>query len=337
MNILLTGGAGYIGSHIAVALTDAGHRISIVDNFVNSVPEAIVRVEKITGKNIVLHKTDVTDREDLTRILHDEKPDCVIHCAGLKSVGESVKKPLKYYRNNINTTLSLLESMKETGIERLVFSSSATVYGEDNIPPFTETMPKGRCANPYGWTKWMQEQIIEDVVKQLKISTVILRYFNPTGAHKSGLIGEEPNGLPNNLMPYILQVADGRREHLTVFGDDYNTPDGTCRRDYIHVMDLAEAHLKAAEYVEKNKGLDVFNIGRGIPCSVLELVKAFEEASEQTIKYEIGSRRDGDVQDIWADTSKAEEVLGWQVHCGIKEMCQDAWNWQKKNPAGYAK
>ncbi|MBR4090157.1 MAG: SDR family NAD(P)-dependent oxidoreductase, partial [Mogibacterium sp.] len=264
MKTLLTGGAGYIGSHTAVAMLDAGHDVAVVDNYANSSAEAIARVEKITGKKVALYEADVADKERMMEILKAEMPDCIIHFAGLKAVGESVAMPVEYYRNNIDTTLTLLECMRELGLMNIVFSSSATVYGEDNVPPFTEDAPKGMCTNPYGWTKWMQEQMLTDAAKASKaecdrlkaagkeaganewkapLSVVLLRYFNPVGAHESGLIGEDPQGIPNNLMPYISQVAVGRRDHLTVFGDDYDTPDGTCRRDYIHVMDLAEGHV----------------------------------------------------------------------------------------------
>ena len=342
MKTLLTGGAGYIGSHTAVAMLEAGHETAVVDNFYNSSPEAIRRVEQITGKQVRLYEADVADREKMTDILRTEMPDCIIHFAGLKAVGESVEKPVEYYRNNIDTTLCLLECMKELGLTNIVFSSSATVYGENNIPPFTETMPKGACTNPYGWTKWMQEQILRDAqtasaATDSEMSVVLLRYFNPVGAHKSGLIGEDPQGIPNNLMPYISQVAVGRRDHLTVFGDDYDTPDGTCRRDYIHVMDLAEGHVRAAEYSVQHRGTEVFNLGTGNPYSVLEMVNAFSRACGHPVKYEIGPRRAGDVQDSWANADKAKEILGWTAVRGIDEICRDAWNWQSSNPQGYGK
>lgn len=342
MKTLLTGGAGYIGSHTAVAMLEAGHETAVVDNFYNSSPEAIRRVEQITGKQVRLYEADVADRDKMTDILRTEMPDCIIHFAGLKAVGESVEKPVEYYRNNIDTTLCLLECMKELGLTDIVFSSSATVYGEDNIPPFTETMPKGACTNPYGWTKWMQEQILRDAqtasaATDSEMSVVLLRYFNPVGAHKSGLIGEDPQGIPNNLMPYISQVAVGRRDHLTVFGDDYDTPDGTCRRDYIHVMDLAEGHVRAAEYSVQHRGTEVFNLGTGNPYSVLEMVNAFSRACGHPVKYEIGPRRAGDVQDSWANADKAKEILGWTAGRGIDEICRDAWNWQSSNPQGYGK
>ena len=369
MKTLLTGGAGYIGSHTAVAMLNAGHEVAVVDNYANSSAEAIARVEKITGKKIALYEADVADKERMMEILKAEMPDCIIHFAGLKAVGESVAKPVEYYRNNIDTTLTLLECMRELGLESIVFSSSATVYGEDNVPPFTENAPKGMCTNPYGWTKWMQEQMLTDTAaastaecEQLKaegkaaavnewkkpLSVVLLRYFNPVGAHESGLIGEDPQGIPNNLMPYISQVAVGRRDHLTVFGNDYDTPDGTCRRDYIHVMDLAEGHVRAAEYIMEKRheaetrgeaagGTEVFNLGTGSPYSVLEMVEAFGRACGHAVAYEIGARRAGDVQDSWADASKARAVLGWEASRGIDEICRDAWNWQSNNPQGYGK
>lgn len=343
MKTLLTGGAGYIGSHTALALLEAGHEVAVIDNYSNSSPEAIRRVQKICGKPINLYDADCADKEKLMEILKAEMPDCIIHFAGLKAVGESVEKPIEYYRNNMDTTLTLLECMRELGLKRIVFSSSATVYGEDNQPPFTEGMPKGMCTNPYGWTKWMQEQVLTDAARasesgedwKAPLSVVLLRYFNPVGAHESGLIGEDPQGIPNNLMPYISQVAVGRRDHLTVFGDDYDTPDGTCRRDYIHVMDLAEGHVKAAEYAKDHSGTEVFNLGTGTPQSVLDMVHAFSAACGSELAYEIGPRRAGDVQDSWADAAKAKEVLGWTAKRGIEEICRDAWNWQSNNPKGY--
>ena len=344
MKTVLTGGAGYIGSHTAVALLEAGHDVAVIDNYVNSSPEAIKRVEKITGKPVSLYEADCTDRDRMMEILRKEHPDCIIHFAGLKAVGESVEIPVEYYRNNIDSTLTLLECMRGLGIRCIVFSSSVTVYGEDNVPPFTEGMPKGMCTNPYGWTKWMQEQMLTDAQFasgreksgwKIPLSVVLLRYFNPVGAHESGLIGEDPQGIPNNLMPYISQVAVGRRDHLTVFGDDYDTPDGTCRRDYIHVMDLAEGHVKAAEYTLDHAGTEVFNLGTGSPYSVLGMVEAFSKACGHQVAYEIGPRRAGDVQDSWADADKAKRVLGWEAKRGIDDICRDAWNWQSHNPQGY--
>ena len=336
MNVLLAGGAGYIGSHTAVELLNAGHQVVIVDDYSNSSPEVIHRIEKITGKTVVSYKADVKDKEKMRHIFSENHIDCVIHFAGLKAVGESVRLPLKYYRNNIDTTLTLLECMEEAGVNQFVFSSSATVYGEENEPPYVETMHRGRCSNPYGWTKVMMEQILEDVAKaNPKLSVILLRYFNPIGAHESGLIGEDPQGIPNNLMPYIAQVAVGRRDHLTVFGGDYPTPDGTCLRDYIHVMDLANGHVKAVEYAANHKGVEVFNLGTGTPYSVLDIIHAFEKATGVKVKYEIGPRRAGDLPKFWADSTKAQNVLGWHAERTLEDMCRDTWNWQSKNPNGY--
>ena len=336
MRILLAGGAGYIGSHTAVCLLQAGHDVTIVDNYANSCPEAVRRIEQIAGRKADCFQADVKDRDTLLRIFREKPVDCVIHLAGLKAVGESVGNPIEYYRNNIDTTLSLLEVMRETGVHDFVFSSSATVYGEENPIPYLETMKKGSCSSPYGWTKSMMEQILTDAAAaDPELSVVLLRYFNPIGAHPSGLIGEDPQGIPNNLMPYIAQVAVGRREHLTIFGDDYDTADGTCRRDYIHVCDLAEGHRLAVEYAHEHRGVEIFNLGTGKPCSVLELVHAFEEASGVSIPYVIGPRRDGDLPQFWANADKARAVLGWQAGRGIGEMCRDTWNWQKNNPEGY--
>ena len=335
MKVLLTGGAGYIGSHTAIALLDAGHEVVVVDNYSNSSPIVVDRIQQIAGKNISAHEADVRDASAMEKIIVKEKPACIIHFAGLKAVGESVEKPVEYYRNNLDSTMTLLEVMKKTRVKTLVFSSSATVYGEDNIPPFKEDMTKGQCSNPYGWTKWMQEQIIVDAAKVQGLSVVLLRYFNPVGAHESGLIGEDPKGIPNNLMPYISQVAVGRREKLTVFGNDYDTPDGTCLRDYIHVMDLATGHVKAVEFAEKNGGIEIFNLGTGKPYSVLEVIKTFEKACGEEISYEIGGRREGDIPASWADASKAKKYLGWNAKKDLNEMCKDAWNWQYHNPDGY--
>ncbi len=337
MEILLAGGAGYIGSHTAVELVEQGHDVIIVDNYSNSSKEVINRIEKITGKQVQAFEADIKDKTEIMSIMKETKPDCVIHFAGMKAVGESVAKPIDYYRNNIDTTLTLLECMKECNVNQIVFSSSATVYGEENDIPYVETMKRGNCSNPYGWTKYMMEQIFEDAANaDENLSVVILRYFNPIGAHQSGEIGEDPQGIPNNLMPYIAQVAVGRRDHLTIFGNDYPTKDGTCRRDYIHVMDLANGHLKAVEFARDHKGYHIFNLGTGEPYSVLEIVEAFEKANGIKIKYEFGDRRLGDLTEYWADAQKAQEVLGWKTERDIEDMCRDTWNWQKNNPHGYA-
>ena len=338
MNVLLAGGAGYIGSHTAVELLNAGYQVVIVDDYSNSSPEAVHRIEKITGKRVISYEADVKNKEKMRYIFSENHIDCVIHFAGLKAVGESVRLPLKYYRNNIDTTLTLLECMEEAGVNQFVFSSSATVYGEENEPPYVETMHRGRCSNPYGWTKVMMEQILEDAAKaNPELSVILLRYFNPIGAHESGLIGEDPQGIPNNLMPYIAQVAVGRRDHLTVFGGDYPTPDGTCLRDYIHVMDLANGHVKAVEYAANHKGVEVFNLGTGTPYSVLDIIHAFEKATGVKVKYEIGPRRAGDLPKFWADSTKAQKVLDWHAERTLEDMCRDTWNWQSKNPEGYKK
>ena len=336
MNILLAGGAGYIGSHTAVSLLEAGHGVVIVDNYSNSCPEVVKRVEELTGRTVPAYAVDVKDGEALLDVMKRHPVDCVIHFAGLKAVGESVRKPVEYYRNNIDTTLTLLECMKKAGVHNIVFSSSATVYGEENPIPYVETMKKGSCSNPYGWTKSMMEQIFEDAARaDSELSVVLLRYFNPIGAHASGRMGEDPQGIPNNLMPYISQVAVGRRDHLTIFGNDYPTPDGTCRRDYIHVVDLAEGHVKAVEFTADHKGLEVFNLGTGTPYSVLEIVEAFERNSGVSVKYEFGPRRAGDLPEFWANADKARTQLGWQATRSLDDMCRDTWNWQKNNPQGY--
>ena len=338
MLVLLAGGAGYIGSHTAVQLLEAGHDVVIVDNYSNSSPEAVKRIAEITGRPVRAYEADVKDRDAVSRIMQENSIDCVIHFAGLKAVGESVRKPIEYYRNNIDTTLTLLECMNEHGVRNIVFSSSATVYGEENPYPYIETMRRGACSNPYGWTKYMMEQILEDAAKAApELSVVLLRYFNPIGAHTSGRIGEDPQGIPNNLMPYVSQVAVGRRDHLTVFGNDYPTPDGTCRRDYIHVVDLADGHVKAVEFAAQHKGAEVFNLGTGTPYSVVEIVEAFERNSGAPVKYEFGPRRDGDLAEFWANADKAREVLGWTASRSLDAMCRDSWNWQKQNPEGYGK
>ena len=338
MNILLAGGAGYIGSHTAVALQQAGYDVIIVDNYCNSSPEAVRRIETITGKPVSVYEADVRDHDKMLAVMKENSIDCVIHFAGLKAVGESVQKPIAYYRNNIDTTLTLLECMKETSVHNIVFSSSATVYGEENDIPYIETMDRGSCSNPYGWTKSMMEQILEDAAKaDAELSVVLLRYFNPIGAHESGIIGEDPQGIPNNLMPYIAQVAVGRRDHLTIFGNDYPTPDGTCRRDYIHVMDLADGHVKAVQYAVDHSGTEIFNLGTGNPYSVLDIVHAFETSNHITIPYEFGERRSGDLPEFWANADKAKDVLKWETTRSLEDMCRDTWNWQSHNPNGYSK
>lgn len=336
MTILLAGGAGYIGSHTAVSLLEAGHDVVIVDNYCNSSPAAVDRVEELTGKRVTRYRADVTDKAAMTAIFAENTIDCVIHFAGLKAVGESGRVPLRYYRNNLDTTLTLLECMAAAGVKRIVFSSSATVYGDENPVPYVETMRRGGSSHPYGWTKIMMEQIFEDTARaDSDLSVVLLRYFNPIGAHPSGRLGEDPRGVPNNLMPYITQVAVGRRDRLTVFGGDYPTPDGTCRRDYLHIMDLAEGHLRAVEYAMAHTGTEVFNLGTGMPYSVLEIVHAFEFASGVAIPCTIGPRRPGDLPQFWADPSKAERVLGWKARRSLEDMCRDSWNWQRANPMGY--
>lgn len=340
MNILVTGGAGYIGSHTTVELLNQGYNVVIADSFVNSSEEVINRIEDIAGKKIVSYKGDVADKDFLRRIFDEHAIDAVIHFAGLKAVGESAANPLLYYRVNIDTTLSLCEVMKERGVHKLVFSSSATVYGVPQENPYKEdSHPTGQnITNPYGQTKYMIEQILRDLVaSDNKWQITTLRYFNPIGAHPTGKIGEDPSGVPNNLMPFIAQVAVGRRDKLKVFGDDYDTPDGTGRRDYIHVMDLATGHVAALEKMSQTGELQVYNLGTGEPVSVLELIKAFEKASKQKIPYEIVPRRPGDLPEYWADASKAERELGWKTQKTLEQACADTWKWQSQNPNGYAK
>ena len=317
-------------------LLEAGHSVVVADNYSNSCPEAIRRVEEITGKNVKLYEADVCNSEAVDRIFSENRIDAVIHFAGLKAVGESVAKPVMYYRNNIDSTLTLLENMKKHGVKRFIFSSSATVYGTPKEVPLVETMPTGSPTNPYGWTKLMMEQILTDTANaDPEMSIVILRYFNPIGAHKSGRIGEDPNGIPNNLMPYITQVAAGRLEQLGVFGDDYPTKDGTGVRDYIHVVDLAKGHVKAIEYSENHPGTEIVNLGTGTGYSVLEIVKAFERVNGVKIPYVIKPRRPGDIAECFANAEKAEKVLGWKAQLGLDEMCFDSWNWQSQNRNGY--
>ncbi|MEG2857796.1 MAG: UDP-glucose 4-epimerase GalE [Clostridia bacterium] len=335
-DILVTGGAGYIGSHTVVELLNAGYCVTVLDNLCNSCRESLERVQKITGKDVQFEKADIRDKAALNRVFSQKKYDCVIHFAGLKAVGESVEKPLEYYENNIGGTLCLLEVMREYGCKNLIFSSSATVYGRPAELPITENCPKGEITNPYGQTKAMLEQILMDLQSaDTDWNVVLLRYFNPIGAHKSGLIGENPNGIPNNLMPYITQVAVGKRPFLGVFGDNYKTVDGTGVRDYIHVVDLAIGHVKAIKAIEENCGCEVFNLGTGQGYSVLEVVHSFEKAFGGTIPYKIMPRRDGDIDACFSDPSKAREKLGFKAQNGILEMCADSWNWQKNNPNGY--
>ncbi len=336
MKILLTGGAGYIGSHTAIELDKAGHEIVVVDNLVNSKEEALRRVEKIIGKAVPFYKADVRDREAMDKIFKENKIDAVIHFAGLKAVGESVAKPLEYYENNMNATFVLLDVMRKNGCKNIIFSSSATVYGDPAIIPITEECPKGKCTNPYGQTKSMLEEVMIDVQKADKEwNVVLLRYFNPIGAHKSGLIGENPNGIPNNLMPYITQTAIGIRKELGVFGNDYDTPDGTGVRDYIHVCDLAAGHVAALKAIEKNAGLAIYNLGTGHGYSVLDVVKAFEKANGLKVPYSIKPRRPGDIATCYCNPAKAKAELGWEAQYGIEDMCRDSWNFQKNNPNGY--
>ena len=330
MKVLLTGGAGYIGSHTAVELINAGHTAVIADNFSNSSPDAVRRVEQITGAKIALYELDVCDKAALAKLFEAERPEAVIHFAGLKAVGESVAKPVWYYRNNIDSTLSLLEVMAEYGCKKLIFSSSATVYGSPEFLPFTEECAAGGCTNPYGWTKYMIERIIEGAaVADGELSAVLLRYFNPVGAHESGLIGEKPNGIPNNLMPYICKVAGGELKELSVFGNDYNTHDGTGVRDYIHVVDLAKGHVAALGFCEDHKGTEIFNLGTGVGYSVLDMVHAFERANGVPVAHRIGPRRPGDIDACYADPAKAEKLLGWKAEKNLDDMCHDSWAWQK--------
>lgn len=336
MAILVTGGAGYIGSHTVVELQNAGYEVVVVDNLSNSSEKALERVEKITGKKVPFYKVDILDRKAMEEIFSKEKIDSCIHFAGLKAVGESVQKPWEYYENNIGGTLILVDVMRKHGVKNMIFSSSATVYGSPAFVPITEECPKGEITNPYGQTKSMLEQILTDMQKaDPEWNVILLRYFNPIGAHKSGTIGENPNGIPNNLMPYITQVAVGKLPCLGVFGDDYDTPDGTGVRDYIHVVDLALGHVKSLKKVEEKAGLCIYNLGTGNGYSVLEIVKNFEEASGKKVPYEIKPRRAGDIATCYADATKAKEELGWQAKRGIKEMYQDSWRWQSNNPNGY--
>ena len=336
MNVLVTGGAGYIGSHTCVELLENGYGVVVIDNLVNANPVSLKRVEQITGKTVKFYEGDVRDEALLRKIFAENDISCVIHFAGLKAVGESVEKPWEYYDNNLNTTLVLTKVMKEVGMKNIIFSSSATVYTSDNEMPLKETSRTGGCTNPYGWTKYMTEQILSGISHaDPDWSVVLLRYFNPIGAHKSGLMGENPRGIPNNLMPYITQVAIGRREKLSIFGNDYPTPDGTCVRDYIHVMDLAKGHVAAVKFATENKGTEVFNLGTGIGYSVMDTVNTFMEVNHVDVPYQIVGRRAGDIATCYADPTKSKEVLGWTAQETLADMCRDSWNWQQKNPEGY--
>ena len=337
MAILVTGGAGYIGSHTCVELLNAGYEVVVADNLSNSCKEALDRVEEITGKKVTFYEVDILDREGLCHIFETEKIESVIHFAGLKAVGESVAKPLEYYHNNITGTLILCDVMRTYGVKNIVFSSSATVYGTPAFIPITEECPKGVCTNPYGWTKSMLEQILTDLhTADPEWKVILLRYFNPIGAHESGRIGEDPKGIPNNLVPYITQVAVGKLESLGVFGDDYDTHDGTGVRDYIHVVDLAIGHVKAIEKMDKiHDGVLVYNLGTGIGYSVLDIVKGFEKAVGRPIPYVIKPKRPGDIATCYADPSLAEKELGWKAVRDLEKMCEDSWRWQKNNPQGY--
>ena len=337
MKVLLTGGAGYIGSHTAVEMIAAGYDIVIADNFCNSDPEVMNRLKTITGKDIPLYTIDVTDKVAVEDLFQKEEISAVIHFAGLKAVGESVAMPMEYYRNNLDTTLTLMEVMKKHGVKRFVFSSSATVYGIPEKLPLVEGMPTS-CTNPYGWTKLMTEQILTDISKaDPELSVVLLRYFNPIGAHESGLIGEAPNGIPNNLMPYVTQVATGKLPKVRVFGNDYDTKDGTGVRDYIHVVDLAKGHVAAIRYAQDHTGTEVFNLGTGVGYSVLEIIQTFQKVNGVEIPYEITDRRPGDIAACYADPSKALRMLHWKAEKNLADMCADSWRWQKNNPNGYQK
>lgn len=336
MNILVTGGAGYIGSHTVIELINAGHSVVVVDNLVNASRVALQRVEQIVGRTVPFYETDIRDRKGMEHVFAENSFDCVIHFAGLKAVGESVQKPLEYYDNNITGTLVLLDVMRSSGCKNIIFSSSATVYGNPAVVPITESCPKGSCTNPYGHTKSMLEEILRDLhVADPDWNVVLLRYFNPIGAHASGLIGENPSGVPNNLMPYITQVAVGRLHELHVFGDDYPTHDGTGVRDYIHVVDLAKGHVKALQAIADKCGVEVYNLGTGIGYSVLDLVHAFEKATGINIPYVVDPRRAGDIASCYSDPSKAWTQLGWKAEHGIEDMCRDSWNWQRRNPGGF--
>lgn len=336
MAILVTGGAGYIGSHTCIELLNAGYEVVVLDNLSNSSEKSLERVAQITGKQVPFYKVDILDQEGMHEVFEKEPIDSVIHFAGLKAVGESVAKPLEYYHNNITGTLLLCDVMRSHGVKNIIFSSSATVYGDPAFIPITEKCPKGKITNPYGQTKSMLEQVLMDLnVADPEWNVVLLRYFNPIGAHESGLIGEDPKGIPNNLLPYIAQVAVGKLECLGVFGDDYDTPDGTGVRDYIHVVDLAKGHVKALKKIEDKSGVSIYNLGTGNGYSVLQVVAAFEKACGKKIPYAIKPRRAGDIATCYADATKAKAELGWEAEFGIERMCEDSWRWQSSNPNGY--
>ena len=335
MSILLTGGAGYIGSHIAVELLNLGKEVVIYDNLSNSSEKVLDRIKEITGKSPKFYKGDLRDREELDKVFKNEKIESVIHLAGLKAVGESVRKPIEYYDNNIGGTTILLETMSDNGVKKIIFSSSATVYGDNTNVPLKESYEVGKPSNPYGWSKWFIEQILQDLyVSDPSWHIVIFRYFNPVGAHPSGLIGEDPKGIPNNLTPYITQVAIGKLEKLGIFGDDYDTKDGTGVRDYIHIVDLAKGHIAGLSKLEDEE-INVYNLGTGKGSSVLEVKDAYEKAVGKEIPYEIQARRPGDLDEAYCDASKAKEELGWEAEFDIDQAAVDAWNWQSKNPDGY--
>ena len=336
MTILVTGGAGYIGSHTCVELLNAGYDVVIIDNLYNSNQKAVDRIEEITGKKVKFYPDDMMNRAAVKRVFDENQIDAVIHFAGLKAVGESVHKPIEYYRTNIGSTLNLTDEMRAHGCKNIIFSSSATVYGDPAEIPITENCPKGTCTNPYGWTKWMQEQILTDIhTADPEWNVILLRYFNPIGAHKSGLIGEDPKGIPNNLLPYVAQVAIGKLPEINVFGNDYDTPDGTGVRDYIHVVDLARGHVKAIERFAKKDGVFVCNLGTGHGYSVLDVIHAFEKACGKKLPYVIRERRPGDIATCYSSPAKAEKELGWTAEFDLEDMCRDSWNWQQKNPNGY--
>lgn len=337
MRVLLTGGAGYIGAHTCVELIEAGHEAVVVDNYVNSSPEAMARVKALTGTDFPVYRADLCDREPLRAIFGEQKIDAVIHFAALKAVGESVEKPLVYFRNNLDATMTLLEVMDEFGVKKLVFSSSATVYAApDQVRALDETAPTGQCANPYGWTKFMVEQILNSLAAaDPQWSIILLRYFNPVGAHASGRIGEDPNGVPNNLIPRVMQAMIGKLDGIRVYGRDWPTRDGTCIRDYIHVTDLAKGHIAALSHLERMRGADAINLGTGEGYSVLDILGAFGRANGVKVDYEIGPRRTGDVAGFYANADKAKKILGWRTEKSLEEMCRDAWRWQTMNPNGY--